>query len=111
MVTMEKVQRGLAAFIDRELIPSLSGWDKVLVGGGAGLAVAKLPQLIAQYPIAATLGVYDMERNQVDIDAVYQAIGPYIGTEALPVKLPMLGITVKLGRAEIDTLYKYIKEV
>ena len=111
MVTMEKVQRGLAAFIDRELIPSLSGWDKVLVGGGAGLAVAKLPQIIAQYPIVATLGVYDKENNRVDIDALYQAIVPYIGTEALPVKLPMLGITVKMGRAEIDTLYKYIKEV
>lgn len=111
MVTMEKVQRGLAAFIDRELIPSLSGWDKVLVGGGAGLAVAKLPQMIAQYPIVATLGVYDKENNLVDIDALYQAIVPYIGTEALPVKLPMLGITVKMGRAEIDTLYKYIKEV
>ena len=111
MVTMEKVQRGLAAFIDRELIPSLSGWDKVLVGGGAGLAVAKLPQMIAQYPIVATLGVYDKENKRVDIDALYQAIVPYIGTEALPVKLPMLGITVKMGRAEIDTLYKYIKEV
>jgi hypothetical protein len=111
MVTMEKVQRGLAAFIDRELIPSLSGWDKVLVGGGAGLAVAKLPQMIAQYPIVATLGVYDKENNQVDIDALYQAIVPYIGTEALPVKIPMLGITVKMGRQEIDTLYKYIKEV
>jgi hypothetical protein len=105
------VQRGLAAFIDRELIPSLSGWDKVLVGGGAGLAVAKLPQMIAQYPIVATLGVYDKENNQVDIDALYQAIVPYIGTEALPVKIPMLGITVKMGRQEIDTLYKYIKEV
>lgn len=111
MVTMEKVQRGLAAFIDRELIPSLSGWDKVLVGGCAGLAVAKLPQMIAQYPIVATLGVYDTENNRVDIDALYQAIVPYIGTEALPVKFPMLGITVKMGRAEIDTLYKYIKEV
>ena len=111
MVTMEKVQRGLAAFIDRELIPSLSGWDKVLVGGGAGLAVAKLPQMIAQYPIVATLGVYDKENNQVDIDTLYNAIVPYIGTEALPIKIPMLGITVRMGRKEIDTLYKYIKEV
>lgn len=111
MVTMEKVQRGLAAFIDRELIPSLSGWDKVLVGGGAGLAVAKLPQMIAQYPIVSALGVYDKENNQVDIDALYKAVTPYIGAEALPVKLPAVGITVKMGRQEIDTLYRYIKEV
>ena len=110
MIPMDKVQRGLALFIDRELAPSLSGWDKVLVAGGAGLAVAKLPSLIAQYPIVSALGVYDKENNLVDIDALYQAASPYIGAEALPVKVPMLGITVKMGRPEIDALYRYIKE-
>lgn len=110
MVAMEKVQRGLAAFIDRELIPSLSGWDKVLVGSGAGLAVAKLPQIIIQYPIISALGVYDKEANNLDIDALYKAITPYIGTEPLPVKIPILGITVKMGKPEIDALYRYIKE-
>ena len=71
MIPMDKVQRGLALFIDRELAPSLSGWDKVLVAGGAGLAVAKLPSLIAQYPIVSALGVYDKENNLVDIDALH----------------------------------------
>ena len=110
MVSMDKVQRGLAAFIDRELIPNLSGWDKVLVGGGAGLLTARLPQMISQYPVVATLGLYDTGNNQVDIDALYQAVTPYIGAEALPIKIAMLGITVKIGRQEIDTLYRYIKE-
>lgn len=110
MIPMDKVQRGLAAFIDRELAPSLTGWDKVLVAGGAGLAVAKLPNLIAQYPIVTTMGIYNKENNMVDIDALYQAAAPYIGVEALPVKVPMLGITVKMGKQEIDTLYRYIKE-
>lgn len=110
MVTIDKVQRGLAAFIDREMIPALSGWDKVLVGSGAGLAVAKLPNLLAQYPILATMGIYNPENNQVDIDALYQAITPHIGTEAIPAKIPMLNMTVKIGRPEVDALYRYIKE-
>lgn len=110
MVPMDRVQRGLAMFIDRELAPSLSGWDKVLVAGGAGLAVAKLPNLIEQYPIVSAMGVYNKENNLVDIDALYKAASPYIGAEALPVKIPMLGITVKMGKPEIDTLYRYIKE-
>lgn len=110
MVTIDKVQMGLAAFIDRELIPSLSGWDKVLVGGGAGLLAARLPRLIASYPVMATLGIYNPENNQIDIDAVYKAASPYVGAEALPVKIPMLGITVKIGKEEIDSLYRYIKE-
>ena len=110
MVRMDQVQRGLAAFLDRELIPSLSGWDKVLVGGGAGILTARLPQMISQYPVAATLGLYDAANNQVDIDSLYQAVTPYIGAEALPLKIPMLGITVKIGKQEIDALYRYIKE-
>lgn len=110
MVSMDKVQRGLAAFLDRELIPSLSGWDKVLVGGGAGILTAKLPQVIAQYPVVAALGLYDTANNQVDIDALYNAVTPYIGTEALPVKIPVVGITIKVGKQEIDALHRYIKE-
>lgn len=114
MVGMDKVQKGLAAFVDRELAPSLSGWDKVIVAGGSGLMIANLPKLIAQYagnPVVAAMGIYDKENNLVNIDALYKAASPYIGTEALPVKIPMLGITVKMGKSEIDTLYRYIKEV
>ena len=110
MMAMEKVQRGLAAFLDNELIPSLSGWDKVLIGGGSGIAVAKLPKLIEQYPIAAALDIYNKERNQVDVDTLYQAIVPYMDTEPLPAKIPILNITMKIGRQEIDSLYRYIKE-
>lgn len=114
MVTMDKVQQGIALFIDRELIPSLTGWDKVLVGGAAGLLAANLPRIAAQYaahPMVAALGVYDPNVNQVDIDAVYKAAAPYIGAEPLPVKLPMLGMTIKMGKREIDALYRYIMEV
>ena len=110
MVRMDQVQRGLAAFIDNELMPSLTGWDKVLVGGGAGLLSAKLPQIVSQFPVVAALGLYDAASNQVDIDALYNAIVPHIGTEALPLKIPMVGITVKIGRQEIDALYRYVKE-
>lgn len=110
MVRMDQVQRGLAAFIDRELIPSLTGWDKVLVGGGAGILTARFPQMISQYPVVATMGLYDAANNQVDVDALYQAVTPYIGAEALPLRIPMLGITVKIGKQEIDALYRYIKE-
>ena len=89
MVKMEKVQAGVAKFIDRDIAPSLSGWDKVIVAAGGGLLAARLPQLIAQYaakPIIAAMGVYDAETGEVDIDALYAAAKPYMGTEPLPLK-------------------------
>lgn len=110
MVTIDKVQRGLTMFIDREMVPVLTGWDKVLIGGGAGLAVAKLPKILAQYPVLSVLDIYDKENNLVDIDTLYQVIVPQIGTESLPAKIPVLNMTMKIGRNEIDALYRYIKE-
>jgi hypothetical protein len=107
---MDKVQKGVAAFLDRELIPNLSGWDKVLVGGGAGIAVAKLPKIVEMYPIITYLDIYDKEKNQMDIDTLYQAVTPYMGSETLPLKIPYLGITIKVGKPQVDALYQYIKE-
>ena len=110
MIPMDKVQRGLAMFIDRELIPSLTGWDRILVGGGAGVAAVKLPKIIECYPIISALDIYDRQSNQMDIDTLYQAVVPYLGNEVLPVRIPVLGITIKVGKQQIDALYHYIKE-
>lgn len=113
MIPMENVQAGIAKFIDRDIAPSLSGWDRVLIAGAGGLLAANIPQIIAQYadhPMVKALGVYDKENNLVDVDAVYAAAKPYPGTEALPVKIPLAKITIKVGKKDIDSLYAYIQE-
>lgn len=113
MVKMEQIQTGLAKFIDRDIAPSLNGWDRVIVAGGGGLIAAKLPALLGTYannPIFAALGVFDAENNEIDIDALYSAMKPYLGADAMPIKIPALNITMKIGRKELDNLMAYIKE-
>lgn len=110
MIPMDKVQRGIAMFIDRELMPSLTGWDKILVGGSAGIAAAKLPKLVEHYPIISALDIYDKDNNQMDIDTLYQSVVPYLNNEVLPLRIPVLGITIKIGKQQVDALYRYIKE-
>lgn len=113
MMPIANVQAGIARFIDRSLAPSLSGWDRVLIAGAGGILTAKLPNIISQYadhPMVKALGIYDKENGLVDVDALYNAAKPYMGTDALPVKIPGIGITLKLGRQDMDTLYAYIKE-
>lgn len=112
MVPMETVQSGIAKFIDRDIAPSLSGWDRVLIAGAGGLLTANIPNIIVQYadnPVVKALGVYDRDRNMVDIDALFNAAKPYMG-EPIPVQIPVLKITIKLGKKELETLYAYIKE-
>lgn len=113
MVSMDTVQSGIAKFIDRDIAPSLNGWDRVLIAGAGGLLTANIPNIIAQYaehPMFKALGVYDKERNTVDIDALYKAAKPYMGADALPIKIPVVNITIKIGKKEMDTLYTYIQE-
>lgn len=105
MVPMENVKAGLARFVDREIAPGLSGWDKVIVAGGLAVMIKNLPNVIAKYPILSTLGVSDTE---VDIDTLYEAAIPYVN-DKMPVQIPVIGITLKIGRQELDALYKYIK--
>lgn len=112
MVSIDTVQSGIAKFIDRDIAPSLNGWDRVLISGAGGLLTANIPNIIAQYaeyPMFKALGVYDKERDAVDVDALYNAAKPYMG-EPIPVQIPVAKITIKLGKKELDTLYAYIKE-
>lgn len=72
-----------------------------------------MPEVLTQYaakPVVAAMNLYNAETGTVDIDTVYQAMMPYMGTEPMPVKIPLMGITMKIGRKEIDTLYAYMKE-
>ena len=45
----------------------------------------------------------------MDIDSLYDAASPYV-TEKMPVQMPVSGITLKIGKQELDAVYKYIKE-
>ena len=58
----------------------------------------------------SAMRIYDPESGEVDIDALYQAAKPYMGTDPLPLKIPALNVTIKMGKKEIGTLYTYIKE-
>lgn len=113
MVTIAQVQQGVARFVDTEIVPRLSTAEKLIVGGGAGLATAKLPELVNRYAgnkIVSALNLVDVERGEIDLDAVYNAVKPYLTGDPIPVKVPFVGLTLKFTQREIDTLYRYIKE-
>ena len=106
MIPMETVKTALAAFVDREIAPGLTGWDKVIVAGGLAVMIKRLPDIIKEHHMLSALGVRE---NEVDIDALYEAAAPYVN-EKMPLRIPGIGITMKLGKQELDTLYRYLKE-
>lgn len=113
MIPVSQIQKGLVIFIDNEITPAFSGWQKVVIGGAAGLVASKLPQIINQYanhPFVSALGLYDASSNSVDIESLYNAFVPKLDCEKIPISLPVIG-TIKMGRNEFDALMAYIQEV
>ena len=112
MATLLQVQRGFVNFVDNEVATAFEGWQKAVVAGAAALMAANLPNLVKTYgsqPLVAALGVYDANSGNINIDALYNAFVPKLGAEKFPIAIPKIG-TIKMGREEIDTLMRYIKE-
>jgi hypothetical protein len=112
MATIQQVQKGFARFVDNQVVGAFEGWQKAIVLGGASLVAANFPKLLnlyANHPVMAVVGVYNPENGTIDVDALYNAFVPNMGTDKIPVTIPKIG-TIKLGKEEFDTLIRYIKE-
>ena len=112
MVTISQIQRGFARFVDSDIAVAFDGWQKAIVAGAAGLLAANLPNTIKVYaasPVVAAMGVYDPNSGTVNIDTLYNAFIPKLGAEKIPIPIPKIG-TIRLGKDEIDSLVRYIKE-
>lgn len=112
MATIKQVQTGFARFIDNHIAGAFEGWQKAVVVGGATLLTANLSNLVKTYgsnPMVAAMGIYNPEAGTVDIDALYNAFVPNLGTEKIPVTIPRIA-TLKLGKEDLDILCRYIKE-
>ena len=113
MVSISQIQRGFVSFVDNEVAVAFEGWQKAVLAGAAGLLASNLPNLVKVYgshPVVAVLGVYDANSGMIDINALYNAFVPKLGTDKIPIVIPKIG-TIRMGRDEIDNLMRYIKEV
>ena len=112
MATIAQVQRGFALFIDNEIAAAFDGWQKAIVAGCGGLLASNFPKLAntyANHPLVVGMGVFDPASGNINIDTLYNAFVPKMGADKIPISIPKIG-TIKLGREEIDTLMRYIKE-
>ena len=116
MATIAQVQKAAARFLDEQIAGAFSGWDQTLVCGTGALLAAGIPKLLHAYekhPIVAAaiaIGVYDPVNKVVDLDMAYSAYSPFFKEDKFPVRIPFINKTIKIGKNEIDTFVRYIKE-
>ena len=112
MATISQIQRGFVAFVDNEVAGVFDGWQKAVVAGAAGLFAANFPNMAKTYgkhPLIVAMGIYDPPSGTVNIDALFNAFAAKLGNEKIPISIPKIG-TIKIGKDELETLMRYIKE-
>lgn len=109
MVRMKQVQDGFIRFIDNDVSCAFDSWKKIAISVGAALLANNLPNLVTTHPLVSVLGVYNKETDMVDIDTLHKAVEDRLGNEKISVPITPKD-AIKLGREDLVTLVRYIKE-
>lgn len=111
MVSIDKIQRGLAKYLDAELFPKMQGKDRWIMTSAATLYLAKLPDIIktfAENPAVKILGIISEDGN-IDLDSLIASIRPAAKQAPLQITIPFGG-TLSFSEADIDIITRYIAQ-
>lgn len=108
--SIDKVQRGVAWYIDNEIITKSDGKTKWIMTGVANLYIAKLPNLIHQIKDKDAVKILQIisEDGSVDIDSIAASIRPAAKKSPMEITLPFGGGTIRFTESDIDMLLDYI---
>lgn len=112
MTELATIQKGIAAYLDNELMPNLpaNGFEKVLAGTAISLAIRKSGAIVEGYKdnkIVKMLGIMD-ENGNVDVGILAEELKKNIPIDGFKVELPMIG-GLTFHKDDVDKLHDYIK--
>lgn len=110
MIARERVAAGVLRYVDCEVCPHVPGFKSVALAAVAALYAQKIPVIfdrLQAHPAVAILDVISAD-GMVDVDALYNAFAPKI-SQPVQLNVPFIG-QISIDRAEIDKMYRYIKE-
>lgn len=102
------VMKGLARFIDEELIPKMSGLNKWVFGTGAGIALSKAEKIYHSLKDIELLNTLEiLHEDKVNVTCIYQELLKQAEKGPIHVEIPMLG-TITLDKHDVENLYRHI---
>jgi hypothetical protein len=97
MATIEQIKRGLATFVNKEMLAKMQigSFQRVMIGTGIGLALSNLDKTLRlDNPVVSMFGIVN-EDGTVNVDAVASELKKNIPDEGMRFDIDILGI--KLG--------------
>lgn len=108
MVPYEQAVSGFARYVDKEMLPHMSGVKKVGLGAYTALAARNAVQALraaADNPAVAITGI--VSDAGVDLELLYSAVSERM-TENIQLDIPLIGVFT-VSRADVDKLYNYMR--
>lgn len=111
MVSVDCVEKGIASYLDSELITKLpqDGIQRVLVGTVASLMIKKSGNLVDSLKNNQLVQMLELmdDNNNVDIDTLRDELKNNIQECGVRIDIPVLGV-MTFHKQDIDTLYSHI---
>lgn len=113
MVSIDNIERGLARYIDTDILPNLprDGIKGVGIGIAASLLVKRGGNILREYaknPLLQQLGLVTPD-GAVDLEALREAALDNVPAQGVSVDLP-LGITLRMNANDVESLYNAIRK-
>ena len=113
MVSIRRVEKGIATYLDKEMMPKMDteGLQGFGIGVATSLLIKRVGNIIEGYKnngVAQALGVFDKNGN-VDIDVLREVLKENISDNGRKMALPVLG-SFTFYKSDVDMLYDCIME-
>ena len=111
MVSIDKVKRGLARYLDEEFTNKMTGWQKWVFGVGAAMFLENLTsisQTLKRNPMVEYISLMD-ESGGVAVERIHQQLRIQAQKGPVTFDVPMLG-SITLHESDVEKLYNYIMQ-
>lgn len=109
MYEYNKVINGIATFIDEEILTSINGWQKWVLGSGIGIALSDAEELfnsLKSNELIKMLKIVDGDK--VNVDKIYKELKKQAKKSSITFNIPMIG-TLTLKEEDVDKLKEIIE--
>lgn len=109
MVSIEQVKNGVARYVDEEMVSKMSGLNRWLVGGVAGIAITKAEAIFKHIKNMSFIEMLDIidDNDMIDIDVIYREFLRQARRGEAVINIPLIGET-KFNEHDVELLYKHI---
>lgn len=113
VVNVGQIERGIATYIDKEIMPKLpeNSVERVVLGFASARIIKRYSSKLIALKDTETdklIGIFDKDGN-VDIDSMRSDFKAQFPDDGITKEVPVIGL-MRFKKEDIDKLYEYIVE-